>query len=177
MWVALAVFGHIASKLAWSPDVILTPVASPSDEALPALRATSGRWDYSFAWALVGAAVVYSYTFGVPLLLYLVMRFKQVPVSFFDTFCLYSYSNVTFIAAALLCIVPVGALQWVFVLLAGGCSIANIVLNLWGAWKQHLPNDWFFGVLAGVVLLHLGLTLFMKIFCFNWAGGDPGEMA
>lgn len=176
LWISLAVFGHIASKLAWHGETILTPQAPDSEgDPRPALR-SSGTWDYSFAWALVGAAVVYSYSIGVPLLLYFAMRCKQVPVQFFDAFCLYSYSNVTFVAAAVLCIIPVNVLQWLFVVLAGAASTANIVLNLWGAWRRHLPTEWFAGCVGTVAMLHLGLTLFLKLFCFNWSGSDPGDV-
>eukprot|EP01062_Namystynia_karyoxenos_P007000 TRINITY_DN12456_c0_g1_i1.p1 TRINITY_DN12456_c0_g1~~TRINITY_DN12456_c0_g1_i1.p1 ORF type:complete len:458 (+),score=135.99 TRINITY_DN12456_c0_g1_i1:81-1376(+) len=176
LWVALAVFGHIASKFAWQASVVYTPQESDTPEALPAHVSKEGQWDYSFAWALVGAAVIYSYSVGVPLLLYFAMRCWNCPVGFFDTLCLYGYSMSSFVAAAVLCVIPVGALQWLFVAAAGLISGASIVLNLYGAWRRNLAGNTFLFVLGGVCVVHLGLTLFMKLFCFNWDGSDPADV-
>eukprot|EP01065_Artemidia_motanka_P041749 TRINITY_DN5444_c0_g3_i1.p1 TRINITY_DN5444_c0_g3~~TRINITY_DN5444_c0_g3_i1.p1 ORF type:complete len:382 (+),score=89.97 TRINITY_DN5444_c0_g3_i1:77-1222(+) len=154
LWIVLAVFGHMASMLSF--------------------RKTSAddHWSYSLAWSLAGAAVVYGFAVGVPLLLYFVMKCNGCPVGLLNTCCLYGYSMTPFVVAGALCLIPVTALQWVFVGLAAAVSLASVVMNLCGAWKRHLPANWFVAVVSAVCVLHLVPCLFIKLFCF---GSDPGD--
>ena len=147
LWMLLAVISNVVSKL----------------------NAAAGTtWTYNFQIAPVAAIVIYAYWFLMSVVIWGIMKWKNVPVALVDTLCLYGYSLFMFILAAILCAVPTATFQWIVVLGAGIWSAAFLVLNFWHIWKISVEPTWFLGMLMLVGATHLGLTLSFKFYFFNY---------
>lgn len=98
------------------------------------------RDDYIFKLELVryGVVIVYSFGFGVPVLLYFVMKFlgstafslPEVNHLLPQLVCLYGYSFACFLAIFLLCIIPWGWLHWLLMVYGMANSIAFLIFNM-----------------------------------------------
>ena len=128
-----------------------------------------------FAPVAVAAGVIFSYQVFVPFGLWLIMKWKDVQVGLVETVCLYGYSFFVFIPAALICIVPLGIVQWLAMLVAFALSTTHIVYNLSGVWKQTLDPKWFMIVCASCVVLHFILCVSFKISFFASLSGAPAS--
>lgn len=58
---------------------------------------TGTPFEPDFTQMTVAASVVYAYTFGFSLLLWLLLRYYRFPLSFLEITCLYGYSLTIFI--------------------------------------------------------------------------------
>uniref|UniRef100_A0A7S4GC81 Protein YIPF n=1 Tax=Eutreptiella gymnastica TaxID=73025 RepID=A0A7S4GC81_9EUGL len=116
---------------------------------------------------VAAAGVIFGYQLAVPFVLWLGMKWKDVPVSLVDTICLYGYSLFVFIPTSLICLVPWSIVQWLAMLIAFIISVSNIVFNLFGIWKRHLVSKWFSIVLFGCIFLHFVLCASFKLQFFT----------
>ena len=108
---------------------MLTATANFADwlEYVSTMRPT---WTYDFTKMTLGATIIYAYTFGVPLLVYLALRYAGTRVAFTEVICLYGYSLFVYIPASILCIPPAAWLQWLVVSVAALASTAFVVRSL-----------------------------------------------
>ena len=72
--------------------------------------------------------VIYSYTFLIPVALFLVLRCVAIPFNLMELICLYGYSLVPYAPTLLLCLIPVNFLEWI-VLLAATCVSCLFILR------------------------------------------------
>lgn len=149
LWMLLGIVSNIMSKIA-------------------ATKAEEAHWQYDFSVASVACIVMYLYCFVFGAAVWALMLWKNLPVSLVDTVSLYGYSMFPFILTALLCMVPVGALQWVFCLVGGLWSTAYLLLNHWHMWKVSLEPNWFIGIAALIGLCQMGLTLSFKLYFLRY---------
>ena len=74
--------------------------------------------------------VIYSYTFLIPVALFLVLRCVAIPFNLMELICLYGYSLVPYAPTLLLCLIPVNFLEWVVLLVATCVSCLFILRNV-----------------------------------------------
>ena len=74
--------------------------------------------------------VLYSFTFLIPLALFLVLRCVAIPFPLVDLVCLYGYSLIPYAPTLLLCLIPVNFLEWIFLLAATCISCLLILRNV-----------------------------------------------
>jgi len=74
--------------------------------------------------------VLYSFTFLIPLALFLVLRCVAIPFPLMELVCLYGYSLIPYAPTLLLCLIPVNFLEWVFLLVATCVSCLLILRNV-----------------------------------------------
>jgi hypothetical protein len=72
--------------------------------------------------------------------------------------CLYGYALATFLPAVILCIIPLGILQWIFMLGACVGSTNFLFSNL--RYHTEIKQPILIGILGA---LQLFLTLFLKL--------------
>ncbi|KAF4773573.1 Yip1 domain-containing protein [Colletotrichum paranaense] len=131
----------------------------------------SGPFAYDFKLLSGAAGLIYGYTLFVPVALYLALRyFGSESANLLEQWALYGYANLIWIPVALISWSPINILNWVFVAVGCGLSVAFLLRNLYPVLSatDHQTSKI---LLVVVVALHLGLSLAIKILFF--AHGSP----
>jgi hypothetical protein len=75
--------------------------------------AAEEEWDYDINQLLHATWILYSFSFILPMVLYVIFRLMNViSFSIVDLICLYGYSLVPYMASTWICMFPVSWLQW-----------------------------------------------------------------
>lgn len=160
LWMALAVVSNIMDKIAFERN---------QQSVVNGTSAPSTTWVYNFQMASVACVTMYSYCFGMGAIVWGLMKWKSLPVSYLDAICLYGYSMFIFLLVSILCMIPVSGLQWLFVLVGGLWSSAYLLINFWTVWKVALERSWFIGVVALVLIMHMLLSMSFKFYFMNYS--------
>lgn len=123
-------------------------------------------WEYDFTHVTLALGVVFGYAVGMPGAVWLLCKYFGVPLSLITLLCLYGYSMVAFIPAAMLCTTPVEALDWLALTAAFGLSIAVLLRNTWDlltANADPTQRKVFAGIMA---VAHLLLAFMLKLLFF-----------
>lgn len=125
-------------------------------------------WVYDFQDVVSAASVLFGASTLCPLAAFMAGRQIPLPLTLAQSLCLYGYSLFTFIPAALLCLVPVSAVSWLSLLLAGLASAALCVQAvrplLQGAGiDAKTAHIW----VASIVVVQLSFALALKVL-FYW---------
>lgn len=175
LWVLLAVVGNIMDKLAYNRHVqqYNDNIAKMVNSSVPGQHLYTPepptKWVYNFQTASVGATVVYFFMVFMSLLVWGLMKWKNVPVGLTDALCLYGYSMFVWILGAILCAVPATAFQWLVCILAGVWSSGYLLLNMWELWKVTLEKPWFIGLVLLVLGTQFALSIGFKMYFFNYS--------
>eukprot|EP01006_Ploeotia_vitrea_P060866 TRINITY_DN76746_c0_g1_i1.p1 TRINITY_DN76746_c0_g1~~TRINITY_DN76746_c0_g1_i1.p1 ORF type:complete len:369 (-),score=47.68 TRINITY_DN76746_c0_g1_i1:77-1183(-) len=164
LWIVLAVVANIAR----------TQICDETDPSIKLDKSCEDSWFSVFG---VAGGVIYGYGLFVPLALWLIMKWKDVPVGLVDTICLYGYAFTPFCVAAVLCLIPSAAVQWIVSFAACVLSMLYIVANLFGVWKQTLEKKWFLIVVIGAVICHAGLVISFNLVFFKVVTHVPDYLA
>mmetsp|Transcript_10636 Transcript_10636/g.26178 ORF Transcript_10636/g.26178 Transcript_10636/m.26178 type:complete len:419 (-) Transcript_10636:254-1510(-) len=95
--------------------------------------AAEEEWDYDINQLLHATWILYSFSMGLPTLVYFVLSLVGVNRAggLAELVCLYGYSLVPYLPVAWLCILPYGWLQWTFLgaatVLSGMLVLRNVV--------------------------------------------------
>ena len=118
--------------------------------------------------ATTGAAgLIYGYTLVIPVLLFLALRyFGSESANLLECWALYGYANLLWIPVALISWSPVTALNWVFVGLGFGLSVAFLLRNLYPV-LSATDRQTSKVLLVLVAALHLGLAIAIKVLFFS----------
>src|ERR1700712_2094207 len=116
---------------------------------------------------LKGAAgLIYGYTLVIPVLLFLALKyFGSESANLLECWALYGYSNLIWIPVALISWSPISILNYVFVGVGFGVSVAFLLRNLYpvlSATDKQTSKI----LLILVVPLHAFLAIFIKVLCF-----------
>jgi protein YIPF1/2 len=121
--------------------------------------------------------LIYGYTLFVPIVLFLALRyFGSESANLLECWALYGYGNLIWIPVALISWSPITILNWIFVGIGFGMSVAFLLRNLYpvlSATDRQVSKV----LLIIVVALHLGLALTIKILFFaadSLASPAPG---
>ncbi|KAH7375605.1 YIPF1 protein [Plectosphaerella cucumerina] len=126
---------------------------------------------YDFKLLSGAAGLIYGYTLFVPVALFLALRyFGSESANLLECWALYGYSNLIWVPVAVAASSPINILNWVFVAVGLGVSVAFLLRNLYpvlSATDRQTSKI----LLVVVVALHFGLALAIKILFF--AHGSP----
>lgn len=115
--------------------------------------------------------MIYGYTLLVPTLLFLALKyFGSESANLLECLALYGYANLIWIPVALIAWSKLNLLNWIFVGVGFGVSVAFLLRNFYpvlSATDQRTSK----ALLAVIVALHMGLSLAIKILFF--AHGSP----
>lgn len=128
----------------------------------------------SIADLLVGAAgLIYGYTIVIPVVLFLALKyFGSESANLLECWALYGYSNLIWIPVALISWSPLSILNYIFVGVGFGLSVAFLLRNLYpvlSATDKQTSKI----LLILVVILHAVLAIFIKVLFF--AHGSPAR--
>lgn len=127
-------------------------------------------WRYDFDKVSLAATMIYGYITLAPFALWATMKWKlKKAPGLLDTITLYGYSIFIYIPVSFLCIFPwIGSeIAWTSILVAMGVSGSVLLINVHEVLK---PNNGWPAVspyLAGIAVVHIGLTLALKFYFFT----------
>jgi len=140
------------------------------------LATTEGtRFAYDFTLLSGAAGLIYGYTLVIPVILFLALKyFGSESANLLECWALYGYSNLIWIPVAFISWSPITILNWVFVGVGFGMSVAFLLRNLYpvlSATDKQTSKI----LLILVVCLHAGLAIAIKILFF--AHASPAKKA
>jgi len=132
---------------------------------------------YDFTLLSGAAGLIYGYTLVIPIALFLALKyFGSESANLLECWALYGYSNIIWIPVALIAWSPITILNWVFVGLGFGLSVAFLLRNLYPV-LSATDKQTSKVLLILVIVLHAGLAIAIKVLFFvhgSWAGkSDP----
>ncbi|OAA54809.1 yip1 domain family protein [Niveomyces insectorum RCEF 264] len=131
------------------------------------LATTAGEpFAYDFTLLSGAAGLIYGYTLVIPVLLFLALRyFGSESANLLECWALYGYGNLIWIPVALIGWSRVDILNWVFVAVGCGLSVAFLLRNLYPV-LSATDRQTSKALLIIVVVLHLGLAVTIKFLFF-----------
>jgi protein YIPF1/2 len=122
----------------------------------------------------IGAAgLVYGYTLVIPIALFLALKyFGSESANLLECWALYGYSNIVWIPVALISWSTISVLNYVFVAVGFGLSVAFLLRNLYPV-LSATDKQTSKVLLILVVVLHAGLAIAIEFLFF--ANGSPAK--
>lgn len=112
------------------------------------------------------AGLVYGYTLFVPVALYLALRyFGSDSANLLECWALYGYSNLIWVPVAMISWSQISILNWVFVSVGFGLSVAFLLRNLYPV-LSATDKQTSKVLLVLVLVLHLALAVAIKMLFF-----------
>ncbi|TVY60691.1 Protein YIP5 [Lachnellula suecica] len=131
----------------------------------------SAHFVYDFTLLSGAAGLVYGYTLVIPIALFLALKyFGSESANLLECWALYGYSNIVWIPVALISWSPISILNYVFVAVGFGISVAFLLRNLYPV-LSATDKQTSKVLLILVVCLHAGLAIAIKFLFF--ANGSP----
>ncbi len=125
------------------------------------------HFTYDFRLLSGAAGLIYGYTGVIPVALWGLLKWFGAgdSASLVECLALYGYANVIWIPVALISWSPVAVLNWVFVAVGFAMSCGFLVRNLWPVVNATDAKTSRI-LLLGVIALHAGLAIAIKILFF-----------
>lgn len=124
---------------------------------------------YDFTLLSGAAGLVYGYTLVIPVLLFAALRyFGSESANLLECWALYGYGNLIWIPVALIAWSHVDILNWVFVAVGFGLSVAFLLRNLYPV-LSATDRQTSKMLLVIVVVLHMALSVTIKFLFFAHA--------
>ncbi|TMW68842.1 hypothetical protein Poli38472_006310 [Pythium oligandrum] len=124
------------------------------------------EWSYDFSRVASACTIVEIFLVALPVLLWLVGKYVNIPMRLSSLVCLYGYSTTIFIPATFICIAPIDAVDWVVILLSMSWSLYFVLANLWTAITEHLSKEKMLPLLGFIAASHLVWAILMKLLFF-----------
>lgn len=151
----------------WLSTTLIFCLASCSNAAsFLDYEGDTSEWSYDFSRLASAYTLVEIFLLGLPALIWMVGKYFQVPMTLLFLVCLYGYSSIMFIPAAILCVSPLDGMDWVVLLFAMAWSLYFLLTNLWGVISEHLTKEKMFPVLAVISASHMLWAILMKLLFF-----------
>jgi hypothetical protein len=152
----------------WTTTTLIFALAACGNFGAYLSSEASITWTYNFAKLSVAAFVLYGYMVLLPILVWMFSKYAmKESMSLSKLACLYGYSLVPFIPAALLCIIPSSFLRWIFIGGAYAVSASFLLRNMRDSLNSGFDDSRRAVVTLTVLLvLHAGLTLFFNMYFF-----------
>ncbi|KAG6609410.1 YIPF1 protein [Phytophthora cinnamomi] len=151
----------------WLSTTLIFCLASCSNAAsFLDYEGNTDEWAYDFSRLASAYTLVEIFLLGLPMLIWLVGKYFQVPMTLLFLVCLYGYSSIMFIPAAILCVSPIDAMDWVVMLMAMAWSLYFLLNNLWHVISEHLTKEKMLPVLAVISGAHMTWAILMKLLFF-----------
>ncbi|GMF12603.1 unnamed protein product [Phytophthora lilii] len=159
----------------WLSTTLIFCLASCSNAAsFLDYEGNTDDWSYDFSRLASAYTLVEIFLLGLPMLIWVVGKYFQIPMTLLFLVCLYGYSSIMFIPAAvrfsscfatgnmllrltdesirscvqILCVSPIDAMDWVVMLIAMAWSLYFLLSNIWHVISDHLTKEKMLPVLA-----------------------------
>lgn len=136
------------------------------------------KYEYKFDLLTGAAGLMYTYTFVVPLVLWVVFRYLNVSPSttLLQLVSLYGYSNIVWIPVAILSVSPLlgvpklsNIIRWIFIGLGFIFSGSFIAKNIYRKLSTQQGGDKrsATGIMVAVLIAHVALSFAVKLLFFG----------
>ena len=132
---------------------------------------------YNYNFVPIAATVIYSIALGLPLGLKLLMRLLGTTFfngTFIELVGIYGYSFTSFLITALLCLIPVQALQWLFIAYSAVTSTGFLLVTMWHGLTETPPHTRLI-VIAAVCAVQVCFLLIFKLYFFKNVDSDSSS--
>ncbi|KAG8216083.1 hypothetical protein J3R82DRAFT_8084 [Butyriboletus roseoflavus] len=144
------------------------------------LSAPGAEYDYNFGLLGLAATIVYTYSFGVPVALWLALRYLGVGEwGIVDALGVWGYALFVWIPVSVLCVIPESITRWVLVGVAFAFSGYYLAVNVYPILSSADAKATRLLIIV-VAALHAGLALTFKVVFFSYyvvsdlsGGSDP----
>jgi hypothetical protein len=152
----------------WATTTLIFALAACGNFGSYLSSDSGSTWTYNFAKLSVASFVLYGYMVLLPVLVWMFSKYAmKESMSLSKLACLYGYSLVPFIPAALLCIIPSSFLRWLFIGGAYAVSASFLMRNIRDSLNSGFDDSRrAFVTLTVLLVLHAGLTLFFNMYFF-----------
>ncbi|KAL8381235.1 hypothetical protein RB595_005489 [Gaeumannomyces hyphopodioides] len=129
--------------------------------------AVKGTSPFAYDFTLLSAAgLIYGYTLAIPVILFLALRyFGSESANLLECWALYGYSNLIWIPVAIVSWSRIDILNYVFVAVGFGYSVAFLLRNLYPV-LSATDRQTSKALLIVVVVLHFALAVTIKFLFF-----------
>ncbi|KAH0578622.1 hypothetical protein H2248_003760 [Termitomyces sp. 'cryptogamus'] len=132
------------------------------------LSAPGTDYDYDFTLLSVAVSLVYAYGIGLPVLLWLGLRYLGVGEwSVVEAVAVWGYAQFVWIPVSILCVIPVPIVRWVLVFLAFASSGYFLVTNVYPILASAEAKATRLVIIL-IAVLHAALALTFKILFFSY---------
>lgn len=120
----------------------------------------------SFLKVVWGAFAIYGYVLVLPLVLWGVFKWLEIPLGFAENLCLYGYSLTIYLPLAVLCIIPSDLTRWVLLTTGGVMVCVCLFRSYWSV--AQLNRAASIGIAVTLSLCNLGLVIFFRLYLFQY---------
>jgi len=124
-------------------------------------------YTYDFKILSFGVAALYTYTFGISLLLWITLKYFGCKPSFLDIVDLYGYGLTIWIPISIVCVVPHETLRWSMVAIGFVISGFFMLKNLYPVILRADAKTTRL-LLIFVLVIHAGFALLLKFKFFSY---------
>jgi len=126
------------------------------------------KYTYDFQLLSIAVSIVYAYGLGLPVLLWLALRYLGVGEwSIVEALAVWGYGQFVWVPVSILCVIPVPLLRWALVGVAVGLSGWFLVANVYPILATAEAKATRLLIIV-LVLLHLALALTFKVMFFSY---------
>mmetsp|Transcript_5409 Transcript_5409/g.7868 ORF Transcript_5409/g.7868 Transcript_5409/m.7868 type:complete len:391 (-) Transcript_5409:11-1183(-) len=128
-------------------------------------------FEYDISHLFNALVVLSTFTFGLPLILFILLRCLSVELSYVELVSLYGYSLIPYLPATLLCLIPITILEWIVLALATAASLLLILRNIAGPilrnGQSSLAGQKAGSIIICVMVCHGVLLLILKLMFYH----------
>ncbi|PFH51186.1 hypothetical protein AMATHDRAFT_3317 [Amanita thiersii Skay4041] len=132
------------------------------------LSGPDAKYSYDFQLLSIAVSLVYAYGLGLPVLLWLALRYLGVGEwSIIEAISVWGYGQFVWIPVSVLCVIPVPLLRWSLVGLAFGLSGYFLVANIYPILATAEAKATRLLIIV-LIALHFALALTFKVLFFSY---------
>ena len=114
----------------------------------------------------IAGSTIYTIGFGLPLLLFVCLKFFGEKISYFSIVCIYGYSLSIFVPITIICACGNPWIHWIFLSYGAGASTSFILVNFWKTFRSQSGNKKYI-LIAVIVAVQAALFFTMKLYFFE----------
>lgn len=154
----------------WIPTTLIFFMAATGNFATYLACQDQTAYVASFLKVVWGAFAIYGYVLVLPLVLWGVFKWLDIPLGFSENLCLYGYSLTIYLPLAILAIIP-NAWARFFLMLTGAIMVCVCLFrSYWSV--AHLNRSASIGIAITLSLCNLALAAFFDFYLFQYHADD-----
>jgi len=123
----------------------------------------SKNFEYDVGHIIRAMVVLFTFSFGLPSILYIILQCVSAPVALMNIIVLYGYSLVAYLPITIFCMIPNDVVVWLLLVFATIISLVFLLRNLSGLVLSQTSHEKAFPVLTFIICCHVILVLVLKI--------------
>jgi len=156
----------------WISCTMVFMLAATSNFVSYEFSTPAAPWAYDIKKVTIGFPLIFSFNFGIPILLWLYFRWIDFNVSLIELLCIYGYSNFIYIFASILCLIPFMWVPWIMMGLGCLISTSFLIANMWAPLRNKIGHAIFILILMAILNVAIALS-YQLYFYQKWSSNPP----